>query len=479
MLKREELFYLIKSLTEREKAHFRQNVARNGTAYARLFDAIDAQDIYDESALREYFAGEPFLRQFHVLKNYLRGQILAAFSAQELQNSPESRCRRQFSECEFLYARGLWSFCSRHLKAGLERARELEMWPEALSYLALKRRLANESFARRQRDIELRLVLHEETEIHRIIEQENRFRIMSTQLFESLSDPPQALRDVLDGKEKPLSLAAATQYHFIRQTWYAMHNNRDACLPEAEKVLQLWEEKPVMLETQGTSYLTSLNNTIGMALQFRDLQKARFLLEKAAKFYGRNKTISRRAVLQLFNVELEFYRDVRDFETGLKRVATIEAFLEKHTDLPENYRLSLRYQCAYLFFLASDHEAALRRLNRVLNDRFVHPREDILAFAHLLYLIIHFELGNMNLLRYAVESCRRFLKKKRMLQSYEKVLLNGFSRLSTSTKDQHEKILSHIKDNLFREESSQSRSNVLDYLDFISWIEARLKVFEK
>jgi len=474
MLKREELFHLIKSLTEREKAHFRQNVARDGAAYARLFDAINAQDSYDESALRDHFAGEPFLRQFHVLKNYLRGQLLAAFSAQELQSSPESRCRRQLSECEFLYARGLWSFCSRHLKAGLEKARELEMWPDALSYLALKRRLANESFSRKQRDIELRQVLHEETKIQRIIEQENRFRIMSTQLFESLSDPPHALRDVLEGKEKPLSLTAATQYHFMRQTWFAMHNDRDACLPEAEKVLQLWEEKPVMLETQGTSYLTSLNNTIGMALQFRDYQKARSLLAKADKFYRQNKTISRRAVLQLFNVELEFYRDVRDFENGLKRVATIEAFLEKHTDLPENYRLSLRYQCAYLFFLAADYEAALRHLNRVLNDRFVHPREDILAFAHLLYLIIHFELGNMNLLRYAVESCRRFLKKKRMLHSYERVLLNGFSRLSTSTKDQHPRILSQIEENLFKDESEETRSNVLDYLDFKSWIAERL-----
>ena len=58
MIKKEQLFALIKSLTKAEKRYFKLFASVNNTDanYILLFDAIDAQDVYDEKRIKEKFA---------------------------------------------------------------------------------------------------------------------------------------------------------------------------------------------------------------------------------------------------------------------------------------------------------------------------------------------------------------------------------------------------------------------------------------
>ena len=63
----EDLFLLIRSLSQTEKAYFKKfifNQSKEGdTVYLKLFDAIDRQKIYDEAAIKSQFKGASFTRQ--------------------------------------------------------------------------------------------------------------------------------------------------------------------------------------------------------------------------------------------------------------------------------------------------------------------------------------------------------------------------------------------------------------------------------
>src|SRR5271154_6422949 len=80
MIKQDSLFALIKSMTKAEKRFFRIDTAKFQQAeskdYLRLFDAIAAQKVYDQKAIRDKFKNEPYFNQLYAVKKYLEHQIL-------------------------------------------------------------------------------------------------------------------------------------------------------------------------------------------------------------------------------------------------------------------------------------------------------------------------------------------------------------------------------------------------------------------
>jgi len=189
-----------------------------------------------------------------------------------------------------------------------------------------------------------------------------------------------------------------------------------------------------------------------------------------------NNTIAVKAMLHSYNVELEMCRDTNQINRGLKVAKDVQKYLQDSSlIIPKSYHILLLYQIAYLHYLNNEFDKALPFLNEIFSLKANEIRQDIQAYAHLLFLIIHFELRNITLLRYAVESCRRFLKKKRELHNFEKTLLTGFSRLSTISASEYEYQFILLKETLFDGMSDKEKMNVLDYLNFETWIEKNLK----
>jgi hypothetical protein len=110
-----------------------------------------------------------------------------------------------------------------------------------------------------------------------------------------------------------------------------------------------------------------------------------------------------------------------------------------------------------------------------MNRNFGILHEDVQSYARILGLIIHFELNNIIVLRYAVTSCRRFLKKKKNLQEFESMLLSFFSRLSLAGKDEYQELFENFYNNLFGSGEKKVSDNVLDYIDFKSWLERNIR----
>jgi len=180
-------------------------------------------------------------------------------------------------------------------------------------------------------------------------------------------------------------------------------------------------------------------------------------------------------MIHSYNVELEMYRDTQQVDRGIEVIAKVRKYLkDKSLVIPKSYELLLYYQFSNLLYLKDDLGEALKYLNIILARKYESTRMDIQSYAHLLFLIIHFELSNMILLRYAVESCRRFLKKKGPLKNFEKILLSSFSKLSTIPKSEYKDQFIKLKKELFEGLSDKEKNNILDYLNFDKWIEKNL-----
>src|SRR6187402_1741343 len=107
----DSLFTLIKSLNKTEKGYLKKNssfhiINKERNNYIKIFDAIDAQDVYDESKLLKKFKNERFINQIAVAKNYLYDIILE--SLESYHKTFTSELISSLNRSEILVGKGLF-----------------------------------------------------------------------------------------------------------------------------------------------------------------------------------------------------------------------------------------------------------------------------------------------------------------------------------------------------------------------------------
>ena len=105
------LFAIIHSLTPSEKRYFKlfsqRQVQSKNTNYLKLFDAINDQELYNETELLKKFRRETFIKQFAVTKNYLFQNILKSMREYNEESFIEWKVRNQYLQIKILASKGL------------------------------------------------------------------------------------------------------------------------------------------------------------------------------------------------------------------------------------------------------------------------------------------------------------------------------------------------------------------------------------
>lgn len=492
----DKVFVLIKSLSKSEKRYFKRFASLHGSglaSYERLFDVMDRMTRYDETAVHEAFKKQRVARQLHVTKNYLYKMILKSLRGFHSGSSRAGQVRNLLRDIEILYKRELFDQARALVGKAEGIARRHDLDAELVEVYGWKRRLLLSHSGARQRREDVEQSIDDAGDAIARIARINAYWKLTIQLINRL--PSQAARSTVDTDpllSNPLltdpaqadSIQARILYHYIHQTIHFARNEIAEADQAVSDLINFLERNPDHIRENPGAYVTAINNRIGICLHAKNYSAVQDLLKKirtVSEKYGARQPgpAALRMVFHTYNVELELYRDTGNITEGVALANRIRGYVDETDGIPEDYHLLILYQMAYLYFVNGELDRALGRINEIFRRNFDRTREDIQSFAHLLNLIIHFELGNVIVLRYAVDACRRFLKKKRGLYPYEKVLLRFFARSSVSLPEEHPRLLNRMAKDLFAKDSESIEASVLDYLDFKSWIKKKLHSTEQ
>ncbi len=129
-----------------------------------------------------------------------------------------------------------------------------------------------------------------------------------------------------------------------------------------------------------------------------------------------------------------------------------------------------------MHFGAGEVNKSLFWLNKVLNDPEPTLRQDIFAYARLFNLVVHYELGNFDLLEYIVRSTQRFLSKRHRALEVENALIDHIKKLARAQQPQLKRdLFKSLHDELVRLFKDPNQSLVLKYFDFLSWTQAKIE----
>jgi hypothetical protein len=178
-----------------------------------------------------------------------------------------------------------------------------------------------------------------------------------------------------------------------------------------------------------------------------------------------------------YSIELELRRDLGATFLSQEMIAYTERFIDLHEErLPADYRLSFWFQLSGIHFTLGDLGRSLHWVNRILNSRFREGRDDLRVQARLLNLILHMEKQNFMVLRYYVDSTRRYMKKVRGIQTHEKMLLAFFIKAGRLPLSDLPEVFRELRDKLFPVDGEPLvPETFFGFIDFRAWIEGKLK----
>ncbi len=483
-------------MTANEKRYFRLNASQHGgnQKYLLLFDAIDRQEEYDEALLKEEFREEKFVRQFGVAKNYLYDLVLKSLRAYQAGSTTALQLRDTLSNVEILNDKGLFDQALKILRKGIALAEKhdhfLFLIEASLWEIILRKELRTSSeewdaFMVRQRGTVGKLQNYLDYrelmgEVSFLVADDYARTTEKFEAFDTLRNHP-LLRD----PENADSVRARIYYHWILATGHYARNEFHHALEAAEKMVELIEAKPGYREEAHSLYLQALGNVLALKRRCEDEEG---FLETIAKVEEYRDELDRRRHLrspriaanlfQTSNLYLLAFRISRaEFAEGRAMIPQIEKGLETYGEyLKAHVRQKFFGNLCYVCFALGDLDTAVAYNNRILCERPPSEGKQTYYSTHIVALILHYELGHVQLVEHRIPSTERYLRTEDALGQLEESIIRGVTRLiHAADRSEERAILSDLLDELILLEEDPLEQNGFRYFGYRQWVESRLR----
>ena len=486
----DKLFQLINSLTKQEKRYFKINSGRHKKNYMKLFDAVAKQEKYDEMAIRALFRKEPFIKRLDAVKDYLYEMVLKSLDAYHTENSINARLKKQLHCVEILYKKGLYKQCSELLMRAKKITLSYEKQTELLEILEWERQLLRVTLNIKTIESELYKVFEYEQAAIEKYKNLSEYTHIADKMFLRLRkgerQKKHAFKEyatiiahpLFKSEKKALSFAAKMHFYRIQTAYYFAVADHKNGYRYAKKLLELFELYPNQTILRQKDYALAL---------FNFLVGQRALRKTAAFFTTLNKIrsmpvkhVNLRADIFIFTNDLEFvmYRDYGQYYKGYLKIPDVEKGLKQFdAQIRKDKRLNLYYSIFLFCFGTEKYNTALTWMNKILNDTNTEIMFTQHCFARITNLILHYEMGNMDLLEYLVKSTYRFLHKRNALHKFETCVLDFIRKKLVMINSQQDLIVAfkELKTDLQEITKNPFEERALVYFDFISWLESKIE----
>ncbi|MFI5171659.1 MAG: hypothetical protein ACHQFW_04670 [Chitinophagales bacterium] len=449
----DDLFRLIKSLDKNEKGYFKKN-AQSGSGvkdknYLLLFDAIDAQESYNEDALIKKFRGQSFVKQFSVAKNYLWELILKSQRAYRSGSSKFMRLNALMESGEVLFEKGLYEEAMKMWEKAKALAIAFDEKPFILDIETWKRRYyidlkASEWEENTGPSFNLSFQLIESYH-HTLLLQEKYLKIVKfykTQPFfrseEIKNEWAHFMEDDILIKE-PQDFYGRLYFYYIHNLYALLQNDEESSFGTIKKIVELWDANPELKDAEPVRYIAAVNNYLVTLGKFNRNQEYLDYLDSFKPL--ELNSISKEAIFfeHWWLWKVSGFKMALDLEAYTKFYADTEADINKFSPYINKVRwMIIQYEIALLHLMNNDYNASLAIMNELIDAKDIDLRKDLQANVRIVYLLLHYDMQNNLLLDSITRSVKRYLLSNDFYYNTERVFIKHFNRLINAA-DKHER----------------------------------------
>ncbi len=492
---KDALFVLVKSLSKSEKRQFKLYVGRLGVntdaKFIALFNLMDKMRSYNEKAILDN--GIVTKSQLSNLKAHLYKQILISLRLNPVNQNIRLQIREQLDFATILYHKGLYKQSLKILDKAKAVAIENEEKNIAYEIVELEKIIETQYITRSIPDradelavqakqlsaqnvmtsklSNLSLQLYSWMLKVGYVRSDEDFKRIETYFNKHL--PKYAINE-LGFREKLWLYKAYLWYSFLTQDFLS-------CYKYASKWVDLFYEQKEMIYQNPVFFLKGNHYLLESLFYVKYSSQFKETLEKLESVVGSdefpvNDNIASLSFLYINANKLNLHFLEGTFKKGLYLVKIIEYGINKHKDrIDEHHIMLLYYKIACLYFGVGDNKTCIQYLKKIINNKNLKMREDLMCFARVLSLVAHYEAGMDYHLEVQLKSTYKFLLKMNDLHAVQKEMIKFLRNLGNIYPNQLQAEFKKLHTQLKKYEDHPYEKRAFLYLDIISWLESHLE----
>ncbi len=492
---KDNLFLLVKSLTKSEKRQFKLYVGRLGvntdSKFLNLFNILDKASVYDEAAILK--TGIVKKQQLANVKAHLYKQILISLKLNPSHQNIRSQIREQLDFASILYHKGLYKQSLKILDKAKDVAIQNEEKNLAFEIVELEKIIESQYITRSisGRADELTIQAKELSASNVIASKLSNLSLQLYGIFlktgyvrneaeaKWISDyfyarlPKFDIKD-LGFREKLWLYKAHLWYSFLMQDFLN-------CYKYSLKWVDLFYQNPSMIDLNPVFFLKG-NNYLLESLYFLK-NKAKFAesltkLEEivALKSFPKDENVEALSFLYINLNKFNLYFIDGSFEEGLILIPEVESEFKNFTNrIDEHHIMTFYYKFASLHFGAGNNKKCIEYLDKIISNKTLSMREDLLCFSRVLNLVAHYEAGLDYHIDSLLRSTYKFLIKMNDLHEVQNEMIKFIKSLQDIYPHDLKKAFIKLHDTLIKFEEAPFEKRAFLYLDIISWLESKIE----
>ena len=493
---KDNLFLLIKSLSKSEKRQFKLYVGRLGvnsdSKFLHLFNLLDKASIYNEAQILK--SGTVKKQQLANVKSHLYKQILISLKLNPAHQNIRLQIREQLDFASILYHKGLYK---QSLKI-LDKAKDVAIVNEEknLAYEIVElEKIVEAQYITRSistRADELTIQAKELSALNVIA---SKLSNLSLQLYsiilktgyvknekESIEItkyfnarlPKKMIFSELGFREKLWFYKAHLWYSFLMQDFLK-------CYRYASKWVGLFYEHPTMITLNPVFFLKGNNYLLESIFFISNKEKflevfANFKAKIEAPSFPKDENVKTLSFLYLNFHDINKHFIDGSFEDGLALIPRIETdLIQFRNRIDEHHMMIFYYKFASLHFGAGNNKACIDYLDKIISNKSLSMREDLLCFSRVLSLVAHYDAGLDYHLDTLLRSTYKFLIKMNELHEVQKEMIKFIKGLQDIYPHELKKAFKELHTTLKDYQDHPFERRAFLYLDIISWLESKIE----
>lgn len=490
-----DLFDLIKSLTKSEKRFFKlsSSLQSGEKNYLKIFDAIDKQKVYAEGDIKKQFKNEKFIKHFPSEKNHLYKLILKSLRSYHADNTASSILKQEIKNIEILYKKALFAECNRFLVRAKKMAVEYEKFYYLFELLNLEKLLLEEAYEAGDFGKDLDALIKEEQDVIERLRNLAAYHILYSKInyvFRSggyvRSEEGRALVEEIShhpliiGRNTAQSDRAATICYYIQGFCARANVDKQTAYVKFMRVRAILDKNKPLRKDLPKRYIRTLANMLNLEIEMGKIDKAIETI-RDMRAMGKQAAFASEGIALMiykaaFRSEMRIYERTGQYDKAIEVVEEVVKWMDNNEGrINKEQELLFHNTISTVYFGAGRYKESLHWLNRVLNDNETHLRQDVYGYARLFNLVVHYELGNYELLNYIIKSTYRYLSKRRRDHELEMVIINFMKQLAKKPGPAEEAaIFRDFSEELNRQLATDRDRILIDFFDFNTWIQSHI-----
>lgn len=492
---KDNLFVLVKSLSQSEKRQFKLYANRldfnNDAKFMLLFSLFDKMSAYDEVVILK--SNIVTKQQLSNLKAHLYKQILVSLRMNPVNQNTRINIREQLDFATILYHKGLYKQSLSILDKAKQMAIQNQEKNIAYEIVELEKVIESQYITRSNKG-RADVLAMESKELSQQNVIASKLSNISLQLYAIMLQSGYAKNEaerqnIENYFQKNLPKYDFETLGFREKLWlYKAHlwhsfliQDFVACYRYSKKWVDLFYDNEKMIVNnpvwfiKGNSYFLECLYFIKHKSYFENyLQKFEKIV--VAPDFPKNDNLLSLQFLCSANANLNLCFLEANFDQGLTLVDGILKNLKKHENRIDGHHVMvLYYKIACLYFGLDDYQKCIFYLKKIIDNKQLSMREDLMCFARVLSLIAHYDAGLDADLEKQAKSTYEFLIKMNEMHDVQREMIEFLKNIENFYPRELKSELFKLHQRLKILEKKPFENRAFLYLDVISWLESKIE----